>query len=49
MEKSSKFRTPVFLEKSEWTGVKGNKTVSDGQMLKASNKYIAMSWDSGLI
>jgi len=30
MEKSSKFRTPVFLEKSEWTGVKGNKTVSDG-------------------
>jgi len=44
-----KFKNPVILEKSEWTGVKTNKTVSDGQSIKASNKYIALSWDAGIL
>jgi len=30
MEKSFKFKNPVIFEKSEWTGIKANKTVSDG-------------------
>ena len=44
----TKFKNPVILEKSEWTGVKTNIAVSDGQSIKASNKYIALSWDAGI-
>ena len=42
-----KFKNPVILEKSVWTGLKTNKTVSDGQSIKVSNKYVALSWDVG--